>query len=348
MSTTKSKKKKEPKAKAKPKAKPEVKKPDPEKVAEQKQQEKRGHELMLASSKGFALSHAYLDSSVDAIGKLMGDKFKVTLEGLSVKGKLTEVEAAKAVATLAEVTERGDIVRGTSMLALGDLVVGVKAQLGEQEGDELINQAVSLVGRSKHTCQEAERVAIAFPHSGRPKGLSYTHLQILKDAKGSGEVAPAKLSQIIETVQEGEVVATVIIDGKKKEQRKPLSVKATKKLLDEARGKNGDKPSAKSKPKGTISGGYLYTELEDANSVFHSEELDQEAVKSKDYSIVSLNDGSVLDDKGHLYAKVQPLPVKKVVKEAKAEPKKDEKKKSDEKPKSEKPSKKEADDADLP
>lgn len=296
---------------------------------------KRGHEIALASSRGYALSHAYADDAVDRIGKVLGDRFKVTEGGLSVVGKkLTELEAAKAIATLAEVTERGDVIRGTSMLAFGDLIVVVEETFGEKQGGELVEQAVSILGKSKHTVQEARRIALAFPKGERPKGLTYSHYALLKDAKGSGEVTPAKLSKIIETIQEGEVVSTVIIDGKKKEQRKPLTCAATKRLINEAKGKP-EKPSKPDKPhlkeqapayEGLT--GFLYILLEDTNEVFTSMELDHDALKSGDYAIIDLQGSSVVGPKGELYCLVKPLPVKE------AEPEKTESAKPEKKTKS--------------
>lgn len=327
------------KAPAKPEARKKAKTPKAPKpvspaalakAEEVKAGEKRGEQIMLASNRGFELSHKYMEKTVLGIESLLGDRFRVSESGLKVTSgpPLTETEAARAVATLAEVTERGDAVRGTSMLALGDLIVYVKKTFGDKAGGELIEQAVSVVGRSKHTVQEAERVVAAFPLEGRPKGLSYTHLQILKDAKGSGEVTPAKLSKIIETVQEGEVVSTIIMDGKKKDQRKALSCAKTKSLINEAKGKpEGSKPPKKKKSKEAEGlKGYLYVFLEDSNQVFVTGELDKEACASGLYTVIDLDGACVLSEKGHLYAAIKPLPVKAAPAEPeKAKPRKKEK-----------------------
>lgn len=317
-----------------------------EKAKEQTQKEERGEKLMLASSQGFALSHAYLDNSVGAMGQLLGDKFKVSINGLSVHGKLTEVEAAKAVATLAEVTERGDVVRGTAMMALGDLVVFVKDSFGENEGDELIQQAVSVLGKGKHSVQESERIARAFPKGERPKGLSWSHLQSLKDGKNSG-VTDSKLNKIIETVQEGEVVSTLIIDGKKKEQRKPLSVAATRKLIAEAKGKpeKPSKPKA-SKPKEVDPDQhvFLYINSEDTDEIYSTVGVDLGVLKADKHIVLDLTDMTVLKPNGSIHMMIKERKVEAQTSEEKPEPEKP----KAEKPKKEKKAKVEEDDVPMP
>lgn len=231
------------------------------KAMERETQAKRGELIALASAQGHELSRSYEQSTVDTLGQMLGKKWEVSLGGASLKdgAELTEVEAAKAVATLAEITERNDTVRSTTMLALGGVIISIKDQFGSEAGDRLIQQTVSVTGKSKHTVQDAERVmewarSVFKDDHDAIAGLSYTHLQELKngsqDRKGNLTIKPAELRKIVKKVKDGKVVAAgKKASGEPIEQRKVLSCAETRELLVEAGG--GEKvDKKKSKDKG--------------------------------------------------------------------------------------------------
>ncbi len=162
---------------------------------------------------------------------MLGKKFDVRSNGASIKKgvQLTELEAAKAVATMAEITERSDTVRGTAMLVLGGIVLGVKEQFGDEAGERIVQQAVSVTGKSKHSCGDAERVvrwANGIFKEDVPVGLSYSHLQECKnysqDKSGNPTIEAAEVRKIAKKVQAGKAAKAITEDmesrGKKKIQ----------------------------------------------------------------------------------------------------------------------------------
>ncbi len=300
---------------------------------------KRGELIAMASVEGHELSRSYEQSTVDVLGQMLGKKFEVTLGGASIKSgeELSEAEAAKAVATLAEVTERNDTVRSTTMLALGGVVIGIKKQFGEEAGDRLIQQTVSLIGKSKHTIQEAERVVewanSVFKNDHEAiGGLTYTHLQELKngsrDQKGNPTIEPAELRKIVKKVREGKSVAAgKKADGSKIEQRKVLSCAETRELLVEA---GGGKKKSKAKKSKTSKdeGEHLFFYVSDNGDVKWSTGLNLAIAKAGNHLIINATDKTVINDKGSLEFQIRELEPENVVpiqEPAKAEPAKAEK-----------------------
>jgi len=202
-----------------------------------------GTAIAAASSRGFAKSHLYLDTVVADIGKLVGDKFTVDSKGLALNAgeTLDETQAGDLISTCAELTERSDTIVSLTMSVLGDAVVLVKDQFGVEAGERLIEQAVSIMGKSKHSIRDAEMVARAIPYEDRPDGLTFSHLRLLAGALTPRDPAlaiPAStLSKIVDAVQDGTVVGRVQVDGKEVVQRKVLPVAAMRDMLKQAKGK---------------------------------------------------------------------------------------------------------------
>lgn len=267
--------------------------------------DKFGAMVLKESSQGHALSVAFAQDVPRQLNKLLGKKFHVTATGLSVVdgSKITEADAARAIATLAETSERASTVGTTTMLALGDLVLAIRTSLGDELADNLIQQTVSITGKSKHTIQDAERTAQwaneVFKDQPRPENLTPTHWQEFKnysrDRDGKVTIPAGKVRSIMAKVAEGKVVGKGIEDGKEVEQRKPLSCAETRELLKEARGDDKNpKPSPKKKTEATqapaASGyskdeyvapdGFLY--VQDTENVYWSEELEDDALKLTD------------------------------------------------------------------
>lgn len=325
--------------------KAEARKKEQEKAAAAAQQAKaeaeatkRGELIIKASMEGHALSKDYEQNTVGVISDMLGKKFEVRTNGGGIKDgvKLTELEAAKAVSTMAEITERNDTVRGIAMLVLGGIVIDIKKQFGEDAGEYLIQQAVSVTGKSKHSCGDSERVvgwAKKVFKDEVPEGLSYTHLQELKnysqDKGGNAVIEAGEVRKIAKKVQEGKVVSPKLstTNGKVVEQRKILSCAETRDLLKEAR---GDKPSAPSK-----TGKYFYVDTS-SGEVFKSKGLDKEAAKSGDYIVIDAKGDNVMSAKGTVYASIGELKTLEP-KEEKAEEPKAEKPKAATKKKEAKP-----------
>lgn len=287
--------------------------------AEEEAAAKHGEMIAIEAGKGFALSRTYADNAVHGLSKALGNKFEVSSTGLNIKpdSQLTEAEATRAISTLAEVSEQNQVLGTTTMLALGDLIHIMRSQLGDDVADNLIHQAVSLTGRSKHTVQDAERVVEfcneVFKDNPRPENLTPTHYQELKnnsrDRQGKPTIPAGKLRSIIKKVSEGSVVASfTLADGTEVEQRKPLSCAETRRLLNEAKGitdeeEKGEKESKEPASKGLK--GFLYIPYAEPTAIKHSDELDKAALKEIDttdgspaYMVIDLCKKAVLKPTG--------------------------------------------------
>lgn len=309
-------------------------------IAEEEEKEKEQHNLIVAeASKGYQLAQAYGDNAASALEKLLGKKFHVTNTGLTIAegAKLSEAEATRAIATLAEVSERNQVVGTTTQYALGDLIVSLRSSAGDEAADRIIEQAVSVTGKSKHTVQEAERMVEwcnkVFKDEPRPDNLTPTHMSELRQGsqtrQGEPLITPAKLRKIIEKVVEGTVTGTGIVDGKEVEQRKPLPCAEVRSLLNEAKGvkpktqsSNGDGKTHEAEETTEApakAAGFLYISDWEA-APFHSDKLDKDALEEVDADgsykyglVIDLAKGCSLNRKGKKLHAFAPLPTEETV-----------------------------------
>lgn len=308
--------------------------------AADKAAEKFGEMIVRESSKGHALSVAFSNSVTENLQRVLGKKFTVTATGLSIQdgAKVTEAEAVRAVATLSESSEKASTIGTTTMLALGDLVLTIRAQLGDDVADKLIQQAVSITGKSKHTIQDAERVVkwanTVFEGHERPANLTPTHWQEAKnyaqDREGNPTIPAEEVRSILEVVATGKVVGKGVVDGQPVDQMKPLSCAEERDLLKKARGDTSPKPTPKGKkakakaaaaPQANdpASGGgdylapkgFLY--IQDFDNIFHTEDLSEEALAAEDegssrFIVVDLEEMVILAPNGKPHKAIGDLP----------------------------------------
>lgn len=303
--------------------------PPENQVGMENEGQKRSHALSVAGATGAALSLKFVESTVDALQRVVGKKFVVTPTGLKVADgvkEISELDAAKLIASLAETTEREDTVRTTINFALGDAIHAVRLSLGEEAGDKLIEQVVSEHGKGKHTVQDTARVVewvdAVWEFDERPVGLSFTHFaegkNYSRDKSGKVMIQKAKVKSIFEKVVEGEVVASgTKADGTPFEQRKVLSCAKLRELLKAARPdkekpeEEDEKDEEKDEPKEkeAVLFGFTYMDYNDPSSVTFTEELDGDLLTAKAddgtpaYLVFDLGNKSVLKPNGKVWAK---------------------------------------------
>lgn len=308
----------EAKAKA-DKAKAEAKaKADAEKAAAAKEKAKRGEIIVLAAERGIALADAMLDNFAAGMQKALGKNVHVTSMGLELSDgveSLSEDEFSEGISTLARTTDNADKLKASSSFALGDLCN--LALASGMDGDEIIQQAVRLKGKSKHTVQEAMRIARLIPLNKRVPGLTFTHWQTLCSYN---EVSEAKKEKILENifVQEAEVVTP---SGKKLPPRK--EPKSCRELKEELQKAAGIKPASERKaPPAKLGAKYVFIDTE-GGEVHFNEEFSSKAVNAG-YIALDIERMNVLTKDGKVYASITQLPKDLQDEEVVEEPKKPE------------------------
>ncbi len=279
-------------------------------------QKQRGVLIVKSAESGRALSrHIAGEGFVDGVSHALGKKWEVTSVGLDIAegAKITEEDASKALAMLADLNSATGQMQRVSTFAIGDLCLIIKAAF-PNTGEDLITNVIREVGREKHTCMQAMRVSEFFPKDKRNERLSFTHHQeamnyLAKDGKPEGGWSRIEKAFKDAIIEEGPVIE---VEGVKSPKRKEaISVAEFRTKLREATGKGGDSNGA-SKPD------TLYYVNSETGEVFKSEGVDTKACKSGDYVVVNASKGFVVGGDGKKFADILPLRQKE---EPKAEPK---------------------------
>lgn len=192
----------------------------------------------LAATKGYAIASATAETLMSSVVKnlqtAVGKNFVVSATGLTVKegAKISEEDAAILVSTMANASENSGKVNAAVNWALGDAVNFVEDNF--QNGTDIITAVASANGQSKHTIQQASRVAKAFPPDKRIGEFTFTHHQ---EILNYGKNIPAKkLEKVIEAAREAVTLEAegVTASGEKVKQTKPITVKKLRGMLQEA------------------------------------------------------------------------------------------------------------------
>ncbi len=276
----------------------------PEQKAAEKEQAKQQAAISVAGAKGSALAVKYAETAVEGLQRVLGKKFVVSNNGLTIADGVTftEQDAASLVGTLSETTEKETAVRTTINMVLGDALIAIKDAFGPEAGDALIQQVVSERGQSKHTVQECERtmgwVNSVWSREDRPQGLTFSHLldgkNYTRNRQGDFLIDPDKIKEIFAKAVEGEVVSSgTLADGTPFENRKPWSTSRLREAFSELLpDKQPATPKAAAGPPSESSGeksdagdyiapkGYLYVERNDV--VYWDEDLVMDALALKD------------------------------------------------------------------
>jgi hypothetical protein len=288
---------------------------------------KRGELLVMAIEKGGELATSFEDSMLHDFQKKLGKKFVASATGLTIAegATITEQDAGAVIAFLTKSTERETKVRTTINLALGDAVIAIRNAFGDEAGDQVIQQATDERGQSKHTLMDCERTVekinvIYKDHADRPVGLSYTHFQELKngafDRKGNQLIPTAKVKSIIKKVVDGDGHGNVLSCAELREMLNAANGKKPKpKPEDGGDGDTETTPEEKEKTVYQRPLGFLY--MKDVETIYSSEELDEDALKLQDpdgeftYGVVIDLDKMVLikpGSKGKKLADITELP----------------------------------------
>lgn len=174
---------------------------------EEDAQKKQGQLIVLASEEGAAKAQKFELATVSAMQGLVGNKFVASEFGLTVAEgvTLTPKDMSETVRVLADGSEGLNKVRSKFLTNLGDSVNIAHKLWGEEEGDNIIAQAIREDGQGKHMVMQSGPVMAyidtLYPEQkDRPTGLSFTHLQELKNygkkKDGSNAIAPAKVRSI--------------------------------------------------------------------------------------------------------------------------------------------------------
>jgi hypothetical protein len=280
---------------------------------------KRGEALALAVQKGGAIAQAYTDSVKAGIQKVVGKKFVSDETGLRVEEgvKLTEADLAAAISGLSNSSSMLNTASASVGWNLGDLVILTREF---PDGDSLVEQAVALTGKDKHTVRETERLCEFFPHDRRHGDLTMTHhMEVfnyskVKDADGKRVLTDAKLFGVLDKAAKGEKITDIdTASGEEIVIYKPWSCAQLRKHLQELTGKKkpqkeesedggGDESCDEPKEKK----GFLYIDGE--FNIFHHGTMPDEAVDPQVFLVIDLDTGECFAAGERTPTEVQELP----------------------------------------
>lgn len=311
------------------------------KLAEKAEAAKRkeNQQIALAGVAGQKTGELFIDVGTDGLQTMVkrasGGHFEASATGLVIKGAVKDVtkkDIAQLIGALATSSESVDIVRSQVQWNLGDAVLFARNNF--DDGDAIVEQVASAYGKSKHTIQQAARLAEHFAQDERRPELTFTHHQEMFNYRDA--VPKGKMGKIIDAVLVGEPEQSVgKANGENEVIRKPLSCNKMRALLREAAGTG---PSGDQKP-GRSGGNFLYIGRNDGAVYSHDAMIPEAAA---DYQIIDLAGGRFYDSKGKVEGKIVKLNTKQF---DKPEPKKeDDQKKS----KGKKESAQKQEDSDIP
>lgn len=293
-----------------------------------KKEAERGEKMELARMKGVEIGEAYRDTAVAGIQQIVGKKFVVDATGLQTPDgqiKISEAELVAAVSGLATAGSNLDNVKASVIWVQGDLV-NLMSTL--PRGEELIEQAIAVSGKDKHTVRQAQRLAAWIPHEKRIASLTATHhmeafnYSKVTDENGKRVFTDKKIFDVLADAAKGEKIVSVNkANGEEKEIYKPISCAELRKKFQDLCGiKKRDKKVEEAEPTqtegdedegptGKVSepekkNGYLYFSPDFIP--FWSEEVSTIHIASG-YTCVCMTSMMTIDEDGNEGARVENL-----------------------------------------
>lgn len=240
-------------------------------------------ELVMATQRGMAKSEIAVKESTAVVGHVLGPNFEVSEMGLQLTegAEPTEQEYTEAVAFLAKNSEDLDRVKMSVIWNLGDLCL-----LAEQAGllHQVVDNAVKVAGKSKHTVMQSIKLCRHFPREKRIPGFSATHHQEVMNYSGNFEDKPEILDKVIENSFRDSGWEIITPDDRVISQKEAVSCAELRANLQEACGK---KPKEEPKYGRTK---FLYIDRTDPECIYKSDDLNMEALDRDEFVVVSLED----------------------------------------------------------
>ncbi len=292
-------------------------------LKEEKEAEKKKELIVKASEKGVMAIAKMEGNVVDMLQKAVGSDFVVDDHGLTLaKGVAVSPESvSQAISGINNGAEILTKARTTFLITLGDAVNVARKEWGEEEGDNLVAQAIPEDGQGKHMVLQSSAVmsyvdSLYDDHKDRPvgpNGLSFTHLQEAKNygrnKDGTNAIPPAKVKKILEKAVEEKLSCADMRDLLKKARP------------DKEPGPNGDgegegegegeKGSKATEAKALY--GYLITDYDSGDDYFE-EELREDLLTAKAadgtpaYKVIDLAALAILKPSGKVASKIGPAP----------------------------------------
>lgn len=301
---------------------------------------KENQQIALAGVAGQKSGELFIDVGTDGLQAMVkrasGGHFEASATGLTIKGAVKDVtkkDIAQLIGALASSSESVDVVRSQVLWNLGDAVLFAKSNF--DNGEEIVEQVASTHGKSKHTIQQAVRLAEHFAPDERRPELTFTHHQEMFNYREA--VPKGKMGKIIDVVLAGEPEFSVEkSNGEKEVITKPLSCNKMRAMLREAAGTGSGGGGGGG---GRASTNFLYIGRNDGAVYSHDAMIPDAAAE---YQIIDLGGGKFYDSKGKVEGKIVKLDTKQF---ENPEPKKEG---APKKPKGKKGSQQEQESADIP
>jgi hypothetical protein len=217
-----------------------------------------------------------------------------------------------AVRGLVEGSEGLTRARTKFLTGLGDAVNLSRKLWGEEEGDNIIAQAIPVEGQGKHNVLQSAAVMAYIDNlypdmKDRPISLSFTHLQEAKNygrnKDGSNAIPPAKVRSILsKAVDDGLSCADM------RELLKAARPKVEPVEGEETESEGGEDEGGDTAAEVASLYGFTYALFSDTSQVLFTEELDRDLLKAKDddgtqkYLVFDLAAKAVLNEKGKIVA----------------------------------------------